>query len=265
MINIVSKRNLHVIQNEKKLLVGYLLAGYPQKDSFLKVITNCETAGVDIFELGFPSSDPSSDGEVIKKAHQMVDTSVCSDVNYWNSIRSAVTKPIWVMAYKKDLIDTGFYKTLAEKRLIDALVIPDISFKERQELGAELAPYGVDIVGFVNPEMKDIELEECFSNTALVYQQLYSGPTGMSVISDDFGKILHKARRHKSIKVFAGFGISTPQRVNQLLNDGFDGVIIGTAMINKLNDSVQDLITFINELTATTKKAGGSNEVYSNL
>lgn len=265
MKRIISKRNINVTKDGKKLLVGYLLAGYPQKENFLKLIMNCEAAGVDIFEIGFPSADPSSDGEVIQKAHQMVDTLVCNDANYWSEIRSAITKPIWVMAYKRDLIDTGFYRILAQKELIDALVIPDISFQERQKLSEELDTYGVDIVGFVNPNMTNTELEECFSNTALVYQQLYAGPTGMSVVSDDFVEILNKARQHRHIKVFAGFGISTPQRVNQLLNSGFDGAVVGTAMIKKLNDSEQELLAFINELASSAKKAGESNAVYSNL
>jgi tryptophan synthase alpha chain len=113
--------------------------------------------------------------------------------------------------------------------------------------------------------MQDSEIDECFSNTALVYQQLYSGPTGLSVVSEDYVEILNKARNYKHVKVFAGFGISTPQRVMQLLNNGFDGVIVGTAMIRKLNDSEEDLLTFIRELKASAKKAGDVNAVHSNL
>ena len=66
MKTIVSKRNINAAKDGKKLLVGYLLAGYPQKESFLKLITNCEAAGVDIFEIGFPSADPSNDGKIIQ-------------------------------------------------------------------------------------------------------------------------------------------------------------------------------------------------------
>lgn len=265
MKRIVSERNINITKDGKKLLVGYLLAGYPGRESFLKLLINCEAAGMDIFEIGFPSADPSSDGEVIQRAHQMVDELVSGDVDYWYEIRSAVSKPIWIMAYKNDLIDTGFYKILAGKGLIDALVIPDISFRERQELSEELSLYGVDVVGFVNPDMQEEELEECFSNTALVYQQLYSGPTGMSVISDDYTVILDKARKYENTKVFAGFGISTPQRVNQLLSGGFDGAIVGTAMIKRLNASEEELVAFVKELTASVKKAGEGNEIYSDL
>ncbi|HYE82643.1 MAG TPA: tryptophan synthase subunit alpha [Clostridia bacterium] len=265
MIKIVSKYNIDAVKDGKKLLVGYLLAGYPQKSQFLEVAAECEAAGVDIFEVGFPSTDPQNDGEVIQKAHQRIDASVSSDMEYWQEIRRTISKPIWVMGYKCDLIDTGIYGILAQKKLIDALVIPDISFQERQKLSEELSGYSVDIVGFVNPDMNEAELKECFSNTALVYQQLYTGPTGMPVVSDDYVEILNKAREYKHVKVFAGFGITTPQRVNQLLTSGFDGVIIGTAMIKKLNESERELTAFIKELNSSKKRVGEGDAVYCNL
>jgi tryptophan synthase alpha chain len=262
---ILAKHNIDAIKDGKRLLVGYLVAGYPGKESFLNLISKCEAAGVDIFEIGFPSADPASDGEVIRNAHQMVDPTICSNADYWGLIRKSITKPIWLMGYKKDLIDTGFYRVLAEKGLIDALVIPDMSCDERISMGDELSKFGVDVVGFVNPEMPDRELEMCFESTAIVYQQLYAGPTGMSVEVDDFEGILKKGRTYKHVKVFAGFGISTPERVSYLLKSGFDGVIMGTAMIKKLNDSEKVLLDFIKELNSAAKGMGECNEVYCSI
>lgn len=265
MNNIVSERNINVLKSNRKLLVAYLLAGYPEKELFLNILSHCEEAGTDIFEVGFPSWDPSADGEVIRKAHQMVDPSIRSDYGYWELIRKTVTKPIWLMAYKKDLIDTGFYKKLVQGRLVDALVIPDMSCEEQLMLGKEVFEYGVDVVGFVNQDMSDSELENCFENTALIYQQLYTGSTGMSVETDDFESILQRGKKHPYVKVFAGFGINTPKRVHQLLSRGFDGVIIGTAMIKRLNISEAELLKFIKELKSAAEKAGWSNEIYCNI
>lgn len=265
MNTILSKRNLNAIKEGEKLLVGYLVGGYPNKDIFLKLLNNCETAGVDIFEIGFPSLNPHSDGEIIRNAHGLVDFSVYTDAGYWELIRNTTSKPIWLMGYKEDLIDTAFYKTLVKKKLIDALVIPDMNFEEHQKLGEEISVYEVDVVGFVNPNMSDIEIKECFSNTSIVYQQLYTGPTGMSVVTDDFQEILSKGRIYNHTKIFAGFGISTAQRVNELLSVGFDGVIVGTAMIKKLNDSENKLLDYIKELKSVVKKVGESNEVHSHI
>ena len=91
----------------------------------------------------------------------MVNSSVRNDVEYWEAIRKTISRPIWLMGYKRDLLDTGFYKC-CKMRIMDALVIPDISFKDRLKLSDELEGYGVDIVGFVNPEMKDLNWSNAF-------------------------------------------------------------------------------------------------------
>jgi tryptophan synthase alpha chain len=253
MIEIASVRNRKALE-KGRLAVGYLLAGFPQKDSFLEILACCEAAGLDIFEIGYPSDNPVADGEVIRQAHASADLSVSTDISYWKRIRESVDRPVWVMAYKKDLIDTGFYKALARDGLADALVIPDATYEQRCSLLNEMKPMGIDVLGFVNPDMDIAEQEACFEDFALVYQQLYSGPTGMTVVTDNYRESLMRARKHKHLRVFAGFGIATPERAAQLLEDGFDGVVIGTAMMSKLNTSKEVLASFVEELGAAVRK-----------
>ena len=253
MIKLASERNQVCLENSN-LAIGYLLAGFPDREGFLDVLSGCETAGLDIFEIGYPSEDPSSDGEIIREAHKCVDHSIKTDLDYWKIIRAAVQAPIWIMAYQKDLIDTGFYKQLVEDKLTDALVIPDLSFEQRLKLQEEVRPLGVDVLGFVTPDMEIEEQEACFQAFPLIYQQLYSGPTGMSVATTGYEQILARAKNHESIRVFAGFGIRSAERAEHLLEDGFDGVIIGTAMISKLNTSIEVLTTFVKELKDTINK-----------
>ncbi len=253
MIGIASNRNRIAVE-KGKLTVGYLLASFPQKDSFLDVISGCESAGLDVFEIGYPSDDPVADGEIIRQAHGLVDLSVREDILYWKKIRNTVNKPIWVMAYKKNLIDSGFYKTLAQEGLADAFVIPDATYEQRLALLYELKPLGVDVLGFINPDMDRDEQEACFENFTLVYQQLYSGPTGLTVITNDYAELLARARMHNNLFVFAGFGINTCERAEQLIKSGFDGVIVGTAMMSKLNTSQHELFSFVKELVEAVKK-----------
>lgn len=255
MKTLASKRNLAAVERGK-LLVGYLTAGFPDRESMPEIMTGCALAGLDIFELGYPADNPALDGEVIQRAHSLVDPSVRTDIDYWQRLRAAVENPIWVMAYRNDIIPSGFYLELARRGLIDALVLPDSDFSERIALCAELAPLQVDVLGFVNPDMPDAEQQMCFESFPLVYQQLYSGPTGMTVTGGGYEKTLQLARSVGNIKVFAGFGISTPERVGQLLSGGFDGAIVGTALMKKLNESPDELYTFISELKATVQKMG---------
>ena len=253
MKKIASERNRACLENGK-LTIGYLLAGFPDRESFLDLLPDCEAAGIDVFEIGYPSENPASDGEVIREAHGLVDHSIKTDLGYWEKIRQAVNSPIWIMAYKKDLIDTGFYKLLAQNGLADSFVLPDASFEQRLTLKAELEPFGVDVLGFVDPDMEQEEQEDCFNEFSLIYQQLYSGPTGMSVATQDYAEILVRAKAHADLKVFAGFGIQTADRAAQLAESGFDGVIIGTAMMSKLNVSREELLSFAKELAGAVRR-----------
>ena len=47
-----------------------------------KLVAN---AGVDIIEVGFPSANPSNDGQVIRDAHKKVDMSIQDDWVYWRN------------------------------------------------------------------------------------------------------------------------------------------------------------------------------------
>ena len=254
---------IHSIRNRKavesgKLFVGFLLAGYPDKQSFLDIIKGCDCAGIDVFEVGFPANDPFYDGEVIRSAQQKTDKNICRDIDYWEKIRRATNKPIWLMGYRADLIESGFYKILASKHLVDAYIIPELTMKERIDMARELEPFGIDIMGFINPNQCSSEKRICFENFSLVYQQLYDGPTGMAVVTDDYKDLLEWALSYDHVYEFAGFGINSSARAEELLTGGFHGVIIGSSMICRLNESKDKLYEFTRELAATVRKVNRS-------
>lgn len=253
MMKPFSERNRACLE-KGKLAVGYLLAGYPEKEDFFDILSSCEAAGLDVFEIGYPSDNPVGDGEIIRKAHNTSDLSLQTDLSYWKKIRSTVKTPIWVMAYEKDLIGSGFYKLLAQNGLADAFVIPDSSFANRLALLEEMLPFRIDVLGFVTPDMNQEEQEACLNAFPLIYQQLYSGPTGMSIETKGYEDILARAKGHEDVSVFAGFGITSAKRAAQLLDSGFDGIIVGTAMITKLNISKEELISFVRDLHKTISK-----------
>ncbi len=256
MTKLASKRNQSSME-KGKLAVGYLLAGYPDKETFFDILSDCEAAGLDILEIGYPSGNPAHDGEVIRMAHRVTDLSLQNDLAYWKKIRDTVKAPIWVMAYKKDLIDTGFYRLLAQNGLADAFVIPDMTFEQRLALAEELRPFEADVLGLVAPDMTVEEQEACLRAFPLIYQQLYAGPTGMSVEAEGYEEILARAKKHEGLRVFAGFGIASAERAARLLDSGFDGIVVGTAMIAKLNSSKGELTAFIEELQRAVMKSRG--------
>ena len=55
-------------QKGRKLLIPYLVAGDPNKETTIDLMHALVSNGADIIELGIPFSDPSSDGEVIQNS-----------------------------------------------------------------------------------------------------------------------------------------------------------------------------------------------------
>lgn len=245
MIN--NNRNA-VIDEKNGLLVGYFVAGYPEGNSFLEIVKESDKAGIDIFEIGFPSADPYADGATIKNAHEKVDKMEATKIEYWEKIRKVTLKPIWIMAYKKDLIDTDIYMGLAKEGLVDAIVIPDCTPEERKQISVNTEKYGVEVLGFANPDMKEDEWRYSFENFKIVYLQLYTGPTGLSVENDQHHKLFDYSKGYSEVKCFAGFGIKTPEKATKLINEGFAGVIIGTAIIANLDISTDKLYSYISEI-----------------
>lgn len=253
MRKLCSRRNREIIEKNEPLLVGYLTAGYPHKEEFPRILARCSEAGLDIVEIGFPAQDPSSDGEVIRHAHEQVDRQISHDIEYWKTLRSSTHCPIWLMGYRQDLIDTGMYKKLAEAGVLDGLVVPDIAPEETFRLGEELAPFQVDMVCFMKADYSREVAQECMENSSLLYYQLLSGPTGTKGKSGDYSQALEFAGRRENCYLFAGFGIDSPGRARELVTAGFKGAIVGTAMIRKLNQSEHELYEYIREMKQGVK------------
>lgn len=247
-MKIISEKNLAINSQDKGLIVGYLLAGYPTADEFVSIIKDCDKTTLDILEIGFPSENPYADGEVISKAHEKVDKIEATSIEYFDKLRQVTNKPIWIMAYKKDFIDSKIYMDFAKKGVLDAVVIPDMSCEERIVLAKELESFKIDVLGFVNPEMTEDEMKKCFENFTLVYAQLHVGQTGAQVQEDRYHEMIDLSKKYPHVNSFAGFGINTTERAKQLISEGFRGAIIGTSMIRKLNNSKDELLEFILEL-----------------
>ena len=248
MNKVQSTRTIEALKRQGHLLVGYLLAGYPTRDEFLDAIMQVKNAGVDILEIGFPSRNPINDGQAIRDAHKQVDEGVMDDLEYWKAIRQMVDIPIWIMGYNEELVDNPRYLWLAKNGCADGFVLPGLSNAERQQLNNELSPYKCDVLGFVNTQMSAENIHTVCSEHGLVYLQLYVGITGTKVTRDEFEGVLAIAKEYPNTSVFAGFGIDTKERAEQLLGKGFDGVIIGTAFIKKQNESINELTRYIKHI-----------------
>ncbi|HCS11523.1 MAG TPA: tryptophan synthase subunit alpha [Clostridiales bacterium] len=237
-----------MIKENNNLFVGYLLLGYPGSMEFLNLLKELNDTPLDILELGIPSKSPEFDGIVIQEAHKKVDHDLLDDMNYFKKVRNEWSKPIWIMGYYNDLISSDLYLRLAKNQVYDALVIPDMPLKEYEKHSNILTEYNIELVAFINPEMDASLMNYILKQSKLVYGQLYKGKTGSPNNNDDYKIMLNETVKHPDVKVFAGFGIKTKEQADKLWSAGFNGCIIGTEMIRKLNKSEEALIDYIYEI-----------------
>lgn len=239
-----SERMKNLVRKGQKMFVGYLLAGYPTNEEFLEVLSFCDE--IDIVEIGFPSANPYADGEAIQNAHRSVHRESVCNLNYWREIRNRICQPIWIMAYQEDFITSGICLEFARNRLMDGVVIPDAD--NQDELSEILRPYGVDVIPTVNPGMSKEELEKTLKKTSLLYEQLYVGKTGEVNPHESYMEMLKYTMQYPDVIKFGGFGINSPKKVDEVLKNGFEGVIIGSELIRRLSISKKELKQFLRDI-----------------
>jgi tryptophan synthase alpha chain len=236
------------------LLAGYFLAGYPDIPSSLGLVKKCMSM-VDIFEIGYPSGDPLFDGDLIRGAHKKVLEKGTPDLAYWKKLRNILDKPLWIMAYKKDFILNDLYRTFAERRLADLLVLPDCTDEERLDLQKALSVLDVEVAGFVNGNTPPDRLHKTASNHKTIYFQLYLGKTGSAGKKEaDPSAHIDAIRAHPGVRLLAGFGIRSAEKACRLIKQGFDGVIIGTALLGALRESEEHMLRLIRDVSRALKK-----------
>lgn len=252
MSTVYSEKNKSLL-DKTSFFMGYLPAGYPDRQKFTSLLESCCKLGMDVAEVGFPSKNPFADGDVIRHAHKAIDCTVSADIDYWRAIRASCPNPLWIMGYFADLVESGAYRKLAEENLVDAFVIPDCDDCSYRRIQKELTPYGVDMVRLVRPNSDEKVIREYFQSSAFIYYQLFNGLTGGSQAMEDFSQVLSIAREYGHIRILAGFGVNTPKQARLLLDAGFDGITIGTAMVRELNASAENLLEFVGQIVREIK------------
>jgi tryptophan synthase alpha chain len=113
-------------------------------------------AGADLIELGIPFSDPTAEGVTIQAANLRAleaGTSTDKIFDLVRDLRRNVSVPFAFMTYANIIFSYGsdrFISTCAELG-IDALILPDVPFEEKEEFLPYCRTYGVDLISLIAP------------------------------------------------------------------------------------------------------------------
>jgi tryptophan synthase alpha chain len=249
--NRIEKKFYQLKARKQKGLICYVMGGYPNPIACEKIISAIVEGGADIIEIGIPFSDPIADGPVIQEAafkalKKGVTPQMC--LNLIKKTRKRYPElPIVIMTYSNILEKNGFRKfmEMAKEAGTDGFILPDMTIDESENYLQYSKDLGLASIFLVAPNTSNLRIKNTLAvSTGFVYVVSVYGTTGMRNSFNKYSltavKNIKKLGSKKNISV--GFGISTPQHVKLMSNNGADAVIVGSAIVKMIDGNIGDSI-----------------------
>ncbi|WP_196605155.1 tryptophan synthase subunit alpha [Pectinatus haikarae] len=221
----------------KKAFIAFITAGDPDMETTEKIIISMAENGADLIEIGIPFSDPVAEGPVIEQASlRSLANGTTTDKIFAmvKKVREKVQIPMAFMTYANLLFVYGKEKFFAKCREADinAIIIPDIPFEEKDELISYANKEGVEMVSLIAPTSLQRIGMIAKEAQGFIYLVSSLGVTGVrSEIKTDLAGIVKVIRQNSKIPVGIGFGIATPEQAYKAAKTA-DAAIVGSAIVN---------------------------------
>lgn len=247
----------------KKVLIPYIVAGDPGLELTVPLMHALVASGADIIELGMPFSDPSSDGPVIQKGAERALRAGTTLTHIFAMVREFREKdkdtPIVLMGYLNPVEIMGYEAFAAEVKAsgADGILIVDLPTAECEEFFAALHTKGLDTIFLVAPTTNAARLESiCKHTSGYLYYVSLKGVTGAAITDkgDIRAKIDH-LRHITELPIVVGFGIKDAASARDMAAIS-DGVIVGSALVEKIGHLQTDMRYSNAQLSATVGVIG---------
>jgi len=256
-MNRIEEKFKELKKENKKALILYLTAGYPDLAATEKLVPELDKSGADIIELGVPFSDPIADGITIQRTSA---ASLASGTNLTKifrtvfRIRQKSQVPIILMGYYNPILSYGLKNFIAEckKTGVDGLICPDLPPDEAQELLCLTRKAEIGLIFLLAPTSTP-ERIKLVSQTSypFIYYVSVTGVTGArKSLPNDIRAKITQIRRYTGKPVCLGFGVSNASQAKEVL-PFVNGVIVGSALLDCIEKAGQDYLCAAKKFTAS--------------
>ena len=226
----------------RKLLVPYVVAGLPDRDSFGTALA-AVARHADVVEVGLPYSDPLMDGPVIAAAAARAIESGTGPVEALELAAPVDTGPRVAMTYYNPIHRLGeseFCK-VAARAGFSGLIVPDLPFEEAGSLIEAAGHEGLAWIPLVSPTSTPERVERIVASaTGFVYAVSTLGVTGTRAeLSRRAAEVASACRSATDLPVLVGIGVSTPEQAIEAAAH-CDGVVIGSAVVSRVLEQGSD-------------------------
>ncbi|MFT4413088.1 tryptophan synthase subunit alpha [Fredinandcohnia humi] len=226
----------------EKLFIPFIVAGDPHPLVTVDLALSLQEEGASILELGIPYSDPLADGPVIQKASARSlknGTTLESSMKLVSFMRKKGLKiPVIIFTYYNPVLQLGEdnFFALARENGVDGLLIPDLPYEESEQLRQRCLEEGIKLISLVAPTSSG-RIEKIAKHAqGFLYCVSSLGVTGVrDTLHSEVYSFLQEVKKHSSIPVVVGFGISNSSQV-EALKEHCDGIVIGSALVQRIED-----------------------------
>ena len=266
-MNRIEKRFADLKAAGRKGLVIYIGAGDPNLEATRQLALEFDRAGVDVLELGVPFSDPLADGIVNQLAAQRgleSGTTPPRVLETVAAIRRESQVPIVLYVYFNLLHRVGLQKFISDaaKAGVDGLLTLDLPPEEADDYEVQMRAHGLCAIWLVAPTTPENRVEQIVRRgTGFIYYVSREGVTGMQqTVSLSIGSMTDLIRKHTTLPIAVGFGISNPQQARQVAQSS-EAIVVGSAVVNRIAEYgrspelVPRVAGFVKELADAVKSA----------
>jgi tryptophan synthase alpha chain len=241
-------------KKEKKAFIPYIMAGDPSLTKTKDVVLIFEKCGADIVEIGVPFTDPLADGPTIQRASERALESGITlkrVINFIKELREQTTIPIVLMTYYNPVFKYGeedFIKD-AKNVGVDGIIIPDLPPDEAGSFIFLSRKACIDTIFLLAPTSTTERVKKVVKATrGFIYYVSITGITGSKLLlNGSMESQINRIRKYTKKPIAVGFGVSTPEEAFKVSKIA-DGVIVGSAIVKRINYSPEELKRYIMDL-----------------
>jgi len=228
--------------------IPFTVLGDPDASTSYDICRWMVDAGADALELGIPFSDPVADGPTIQLAVNRALThgaTVGSSLQIIYRLRQQYPElPMGILTYANLVLQPDldhFYARVADSGA-DSVLIADVPSLEAEPFAQAAQRHGVQPVLIAPPNAGDAQLDVIAKiSQGYTYVVTRYGVTGAKdQLHLHHSDLLARLRARHAAPCVMGFGISSRQAVREAITAGADGAISGSAMVQLIQDHLDD-------------------------
>lgn len=229
-------------QEERLALIPFLTAGYPDQESFWKILAEIDANGADIIEIGVPFSDPVADGPVVEAASRRA---LEAGMNLEKLLAGLKARKgqfqagIVLMGYYNPFLRHGLEKLAREAAEcgVGGFIVPDLPFEESGPMRKVLDENDLLLLPLVGPNTSGERMALYAKNArGYVYVVSVMGTTGeRENLPSQIGEVLNKTREVFDLPIALGFGLKNPAQLKNLPMKP-DAAVFGSALLKHIEN-----------------------------